>query len=725
VTGKAVSRIEGRQKVTGQAKYSADMPTKNLAYAYVAQSTIARGTIKSIDSQAAEQLPGVLAVITHANAPRVKTSQAKMSSLLLMQDNKVLHAGQHVAVVVAETFETARQAAGLLRVEYKEEKPRTDLKEKAPPDTVVGVGDDLKRGDAERAFRSATVVVDETYSTPTENHNPLEPFATIASWHGDKLTLYETTQGVFPSRDAFAAVLGIPAENVRVITHFLGGGFGSKLNTWSHAILAALAAKQVKRPVKLVLARTQMYGPVGFRPATVQKVTLGASKEGKLVAIKHTGLSETSRSNDFEESVTEGTRILYDCPNVTTSLKVARLDIGNPTWMRAPGHVTGSFALESAIDELAWALKMDPIELRRVNYAEKDPDTGRPWSSKSLKECYGRGAELFGWQNRTASPRSMRKGDKLLGMGMATALHGTYRATASAITRMLPDGSVQVQAGTQDIGTGTYTFMAQLAADALAVPISKVTVELGDTDLPPTPLSGGSMTAASVGSAVHLSALALVDKLKQLASQDKQSPLYKVPAEDIVTEGSALKQKGSSETAETYERLLVRNKVAALEGKAKAAPGSEEKKYSMHAFGAQFAEVEVDPELGSVHVTRLLGAFGAGRILNAKTARSQMIGGMIMGMGMAMFEETVIDHNLGRIVNNDLAEYHIPVHADMPHFEVLFVEEHDPYINPIGAKGVGELGITGVAAAIANAIYHATGKRIRDLPITLDKILDV
>lgn len=727
VTGKAVGqpmdRLDGRLKVSGAAQYSSDVPLENVAYAAVVQSTIARGRVSDIDAREAEKLPGVLTVLTHLNAPRVKTTKARKSSLLVLQDDSIRHSGQNIAVVVAESWETAMHAASLVKVSYQESKPKTDMGTSLSLSQTTRVGEDSARGSVKNGLQRAAAIVDETYSTPTENHNPLEPFATVASWDGDNLTLYETTQSIFPSRDGIAELLGLPPGKVRVVTHFLGGGFGCKLSVWSHAVLAALAARQVKRPVKLVMPRTRMYGPVGFRPRTLQKVKLGATKEGKLTAIKHVGFNETCTFNDFEETVTENARVLYACPNVETAERLVRVDIGNPTWMRAPGHVTGSFALESAMDELACALNLDPLELRLRNYAEKDPESGLPYSSKSLRECYRQGAERFGWQHRKPKAGSMKNGKNLVGMGMATALHGTYRAQAQASTRINPDGTVLVRAGTQDIGTGTYTIMAQVAADALGLPVAKVTAELGDTDLPRSPLSGGSMTAASVGSAVHLSSLALLQKLKKLASEDKSSPLYGTPSDQIESADQRLFKAGDRSVTDSYIDLLARNKTGTLEARSEAAPGDEREKYSMHSFGAHFVELEVDPDLCTIHLKRMVGAFGAGRILNAKTARSQMIGGMIMGVGMALFEETLMDHNLGRIVNSDFAEYHIPVHMDIPEMEVLFVEEKDSHINPIGAKGVGELGITGVAAAIANAVFHATGRRVRDLPITLDKLM--
>jgi len=570
---------------------------------------------------------------------------------------------------------------------------------------------------------TAAVKVEQTYTTPVENHNPMEPHATTAVWQGDHLLLYDATQGVFGAKKKVAAVLGISPENVRIMSYFVGGGFGCKGSVWAHVVLAAMAARQVNRPVKLVLGRMQMFGPVGFRPETMQQVSLGATREGKLTALRHAGTSITSTFDEFIEPVAKTARMIYACPHIETSHRLVRLNVGTPTYMRAPGEASGSFALESAMDELAYALKIDPIELRLRNYAEVDPDKKLPWSSKSLRECYQQGAARFGWQKRNPTPRSMRDGDTLIGWGMATATYPTNRSPASAIAQIKADGTAVVRSGSQDIGTGTYTVMTQIAADALGMPIEKIQFELGDTNLPETPVSGGSQTAASVGSAVHLAGTAARSKLLQLALTDRASPLYGAAAEDVIAQNSGFTLKNKAAKAETYGAILARHGLKTIEARADAKPGEEKEKYSMHSFGAQFAEVRVNPASGEVRVSRWVGAFGVGRLLNAKTANSQLIGGIVYGIGMALMEHTVMDPNRGRVVNADLAEYHVPVNADVPPIDVIFVDEHDPHVNPIGVKGIGEIGITGTAAAIANAVYHATGQRIRDLPITLDKLL--
>ncbi len=722
--GKPMDRVDGMLKVTGQARYSADTPDPKMAYGVLVQSTIAGGTITKIDVSSAEKLPGVLGVLTHLNAPRVKKPKTG-NPLLLLQDNVVQHAGQNIAVVVAESLETATLASQLIEVSYKAASAKTDLDRHNTADLLsVEAHKDYNRGNIADGLAQGKIHIEQTYITPTEFHNPMEPFATVAMWDNeDKLTLYETTQGVFPSRKTVAETLGMPVEKVQVIAHFLGGGFGCKLVAWSHALLTAMAAKQVKRPVKLVVQRRQMFGPVGFRPRTIQNMLLAATKEGKLTGVCHSSVSESSLFSQFVEAPSEPVQMLYACPNVNTSNRIVQLNIGAPIWMRAPGDAPGSFALESAMDELAEKIGLDPIELRLRNYAEVNPESGLPWSSKSLRQCYKTGAERFGWPERKSQPRSIQQGKYLVGRGMASATHGTYRGSAQAIAELFVDGKVTIKAGTQDIGTGTYTILTQIAADVLGVPPESVKVELGDTNLPPTPLSGGSMTAATVGSAVYDVCALLLTKLKELAASDKASVFADLPIEKIEASAGRLYKKDDSSVGELYIDVLKGNKKAVLQARAESKPNPAADAYAKQSFGAQFARVHVDSELGTVQVTRLVGVYGAGRILNAKTARSQMIGGLIFGMGMALFEEGLMDHELGRVVNSDLEHYHLPVHADMPEFDITFLEEEDPHINSIGAKGIGELGITGAAAAIVNAVYNATGVRVRDLPVSLDKLL--
>ncbi|WP_138501664.1 xanthine dehydrogenase family protein molybdopterin-binding subunit [Nostoc sp. PA-18-2419] len=729
VIGKPLNRVDGHLKVTGGARYAAEFPVAKMTYGVTIQSTIAKGKIAQIDTKAAEQVPGVLAVITHLNAPKAFGDKGGGHKLQVLQDNIVLYSGQHIGVVVAETFERAMYAASLVQVRYDEEKPTINMGEnlakaylpkgKIPKEESP----DSAHGNVNQALRAAAVRVEQTYTTPIENHNPMEPHATTAVWQGEQLLLYDATQGIFQAQQKVAGVLGIEPEKVRVMSYFVGGGFGCKGSAWSHVPLAAMAARQVNRPVKLVLGRIQMYGPVGFRPETIQQVALGATREGKLTALRHTGISQTSTFDEFIEPVGKSARMIYACPNIETSHRLVQLDEGTPTFMRAPGEASGSFALESAMDELAYGLNLDPVELRLRNHADVDPSKGLPWSSKSLIQCYKLGAEKFGWQKRNPKPRSMRDGNYLIGWGMATATYPTNRSPASAIARIMADGTAVVQSGSQDIGTGTYTVMTQVAAEALGLPVDKVRFELGDTKMPETPVSGGSQTAASVSSSVHLAGNQARNQLLQLALADRKSPLYSSNAEDVIAENGSFFLKNKSSATETYQAILARHGMKMIEARGDAKLGEEQKKFSMHSFGAQFAEVRVEPDLGEVRISRWVGTFGVGRILNAKTANSQLIGGIIYGIGMALMEHTITDPNRGRVVNHDLAEYHVPVNADVPDIQVLFVDEKDPHINPLGVKGIGEIGITGTAAAIANAVYHATGKRVRDLPITLDKLL--
>jgi xanthine dehydrogenase YagR molybdenum-binding subunit len=568
--------------------------------------------------------------------------------------------------------------------------------------------------------------IDHVYSTPFEVHNPMEPHATIAVWDSpDHLTLYDATQGVFTDRGRVASLFGLPPENVHVISPYLGGGFGSKGPVWSHVILAAMAAKQVKRPVKLAVARPQMFGMLGFRSETRQTVVAGAKSDGTLTALRHDSVMHTSTFDEFVEAASLPARMLYESPNNSTSHKLVRSDIGTHSFTRAPGEAPGTYGLEAAMDELAYQLKMDPLEFRLKNYAEADPEEKKPWSSKSLRECYRIGAERFGWSKRPFQPRSMRDGNALIGWGMASSVYPTRRSPSNARARLEADGSLLVDAGTQDLGTGTYTIMTQIAADTFGMPANRVKFRLGDTILPQTPASGGSQTAASTGSAVYLAAQALREKLVQIAVSDAHSPLSGLSAQDVVLENGRLYSRSDPSRGETFQELIARSGQPHIEAQASAKPGPEKERYSMFAFGAQFAEVRVDADLGQIKVSRMVGCFGAGRILNAKTARSQFIGGMVWGISMALHEHAVMDERLGRWVNNNLAEYHVPVNADIGEIEALWVDEKDDQVNPIGAKGIGEIGITGASAAIANAVFHATGKRVRDLPITLDKLIEV
>jgi xanthine dehydrogenase YagR molybdenum-binding subunit len=732
LVGMAIDRVDGRKKVTGGATYAAEVEVANVAYAVIVGATVGRGRIKAVEAGPAEAAPGVLAVITHHNAPKFPGITARQGAndrvVQGLQDDVVLYHDQPIAVVVADTLERAQHAACMVTAEYDAAPAIGDLDADIGaafiPETSSRTPLEITRGDVAGGLAAARHRVAVTYTTPVETHNPMEPHATIAVWHGaDHLTLYDSTQAIFNVRRRLSAMLGLAPENVRVINHFVGGGFGSKGAPWSHVVLAAIASKVTSRPVKLAITRPQAQSLVGHRPKTVQKLELGADARGLLTAIRHDVVSETSRYDQFVESCTGVTRMLYACANVATMQRLVRIDVPTPTFTRAPGESTGTFALESALDELAYAAGLDPVELRRRNHAERDPENGKPWSSKSLLECYRRGAEAIGWARRSAKLRATRDGRSLVGFGVATATRPSRQQPASARARVLADGRAIVQAGTQDIGTGTYTIMTQIAADALALALGDVRFELGDTAFPETPPSVGSFTAASTGPAVHHACLALRSKLIERAVRDPASPLHGLSADAVEAEDGALVARGDRKRRDGYAAIVARAGLPELSVELRTEASKERDAYSVHGFGAVFARVLVDEELGEVRLDRLVGAFAAGRILNPKTARSQLIGGMVWGIGQALYEHSVRDARTARMVTRDLADYHVPVHADVPDLEVLLVPEEDPHVSELGAKGLGELSTPGVAAAIANAIYHATGMRVRDLPITLDKLI--
>jgi xanthine dehydrogenase YagR molybdenum-binding subunit len=706
--GQPVSRVDGRPKVTGRATYAAEFNVPGQAHGVIVRSTAANGRIASIDTAATERAPGVIAVVTHRNAPRLAYREHKGmvdpdvgERLHVLQDDRVNHQGQPIGLVIAETLEQAGEAAALVRVNYAPEPWVTDISRAESVQPTVQKTDqgerrpsETRRGDPDAALASAEVKVDENYVIPREHHNPIEMHATIAAWEGDRLTLWDKTQWVHNTADEIAAVFGIPAENVRVISPFVGGAFGSALRTWPHVTLAALGARVARRPVKVMLSRREMYYSVGYRPHTIQRVALGASRDGKLAALVHEGSQEASTYEEYTEALLNSSRFLYASDSGSTRHQLAKMNVHTPTYMRAPGEVSGMYALESAMDELAVALKMDPVELRLRNETDQDQFKNLPFSSRSTRECYRAGAERFGWSRRNPEPRSMRDGRWLIGWGMATATYPMNYAPSSAMARILPDGTAEVSSAASDMGPGTWTSMTQVAAESLGLPIERVKFNLGDTRLPRAPVHGGSLTMASVGSAV------------QAACRKAR--------EDALARGG-----GANDLADAMRRIG-----QPVEARADLKPGDEGERFSMHAFGAVFVEVAVDPDLGETRVRRIVGAYGAGRIVNPKLTRSQCIGGMIGGIGMALMEHTVVDARNGRMPNANLAEYPVPVHADAPPvMDVIFVEEHDPHVNPLGVKGVGEIAMVGVAPAITNAIFHATGRRIRELPVTPDKLL--
>lgn len=731
--GEPLNRTDGRAKVTGAALYAGEHSFSRMAHAVIVTSTIPAGKLAAVDTAAVEKLPGVLLVLTHENATKLPAGGKAAAGtppagrlLSLLQDDEVHYNNQPVAVVVGDTLEAARHGARVLRIVYRRKDAELDFarakRSSHAPEKLQNGPTDTDRGSVDAGLRAAAAQVDATYTTPLEHHNPMEPHATVAAWDGDQLTLYDSTQYVSGTRKTVAKTLGLAVENVRVVCPYVGGGFGCKGSSWSHVVLAAMAARQAGRPVKLVLERPQMFGPVGGRPMTEQKLLIAADAGGTFTALRHEVTSTTSVFEDWTEPSAIVTRMLYACPNQQTSHRLARLNVGTPTFTRAPGEATGTFALECAIDELAYALKMDPIELRLRNYADADPESGKPWSSKSLRECYRLGAERFGWKERNPVPGSMRADGMQVGWGMATASYPANRQGASARVQLLPDGTALVSSGSQDLGTGTYTVMAQVAADVLGLPIAKVRFMLGDTNLPEAPVSGGSQTVASVSPAVREAALSALQKLVELAVADPDSPLSGIKPDEVVAQDGRLSHRGDTRRGESIAVIVARHGQP-VDATATVQPGEEKKRYSMHSFGAVFAEVRVDPMLGTISTPRIVGAYGVGKLLNRKTGHSQLMGGIVWGMSMALFEKAEYDSQTGRVANGNLAEYHVPVNADVGTIDISVVDETDPYINPLGAKGIGEIGITGVAAAIANAVYHATGKRIRDLPITLDKVL--
>ncbi|MET8141106.1 xanthine dehydrogenase family protein molybdopterin-binding subunit [Sphaerisporangium sp. NPDC005288] len=685
--GEALDRVDGLAKVTGSAMYAYDHGPADLLHAVPVEAAIARGEVVQVDVDSMLKRPGVVAAIWHGNAPRLATSD---EDLAVLQSRRVSYRGQYIAVVVAETLEDAREAARTLHVQYAPEEHDVGLRADHPkmyrPDAVnAGHPTDTEQGDPDAALASAPVVVDEVYSTPAEHNNPMEPHATVAEWHGDGLTVHEPSQNVTGLRATLASLFGMPPAHVHVVSPYVGGGFGSKAKVHPHVILAALTAKQVGRPVKMALTRRQMFAATAYRTPTIQRMRLGAEPDGRLVALTHDVFEQSSALAEFAEQAAVPSRTMYAAPHRRTTHRLVRLDVPTPSWMRAPGECPGMFALESAMDELAIACGVDPIDLRVRNEPAADPHSGLPFSSRNLVGCLREGARRFGWAGRDPRPGMRRRGRLLVGTGVAAATFPALRAPSSASARAEPDGRYTVRIAAADIGTGARTVLTQIAADALGSTPGLVTVELGDSALPRAAVAGGSMGTASWGTAVVRACEALRERLSAV--------------------GGAVPAGGLEATADTTQEVRGRQR------------------YARHAFGAQFAEVTVDADTGETRVPRLLGVFAVGRILNPKTARSQLIGGMTMGLSMALLEESIMDREFGDYLNRDLAQYHIAANADVRDVQAFWLEEDDPHLNPMGSKGIGEIGIVGTAAAIANAVHHATGVRIRDLPIRLDKLV--
>ena len=753
--GQALSRVDGRAKVTGAAPFAAEAPVKNMAYAAVVQSTVARGRITSMTTAKAEAAPGVLAVITPANMPKLKAQkEASLGETRLpLSDMSVYYVGQHLAIVVADTPERANWAATLVDVQYAGEKPRLRLDDAQAalemPKNNFGEPIQIDKGNvASAAAAPGVTVLKETYQTPTHTHNPMEMSATTAVWNGeDHLTLWDSTQDVSGTRNTIAALFGLKPANVHLLCPFTGGGFGCKGAVWPHTMMAVAAAKVVKRPVKLMLTRQQMFTSCGHRPPTEQAMMLAASKDGKLVSVSHETTTMGSTVGEYTETCGMGTSfVVYNTPNLKVTHAIRKVDIATPTFMRAPGETPGSFALESAMDELAYKLAMDPVQLRLANYAEKHPQTGQPWSSKQLRQCYQIGMERSNWATRNLKPGSTRdEQGRLVGWGMATAAYPAMTFPGTARIRVMSDGHDGVQAvgaaATQDLGTGTWTIGLQITAAQLGLPLSKVRFELGDSDFPASGVSGGSATAASLTMALTEASVALRAELLKVASVDPKSPLAGLQPTQVALRGNQLVSMADSSRSLDINALIVKSGRRYIEGQGVQAGrdrpvkvktqgesdtedyAANQHKYACHSFGAHFVQLVVDDPVPLVRVQRVISVMDIGRVLNPKTTRSQVIGGVTMGIGAALMEETLYDPNTGQPVTANLADYSVCVNPDIHTMETHFIDIPDTHFNSLGCRGVGEIGITGVAAAVANAVYHATGKRVRDLPITPDKLL--
>ncbi|WP_328885446.1 xanthine dehydrogenase family protein molybdopterin-binding subunit [Streptomyces sp. NBC_00316] len=724
--GAGVNRVDGPRKVAGAAPYPMDFDVPGQAYGALVQSTVPAGRIVRLDTTAAEAAPGVLTVLTHLNAP---TFERPMTALGIsppppLQGDRILHYGQHIAFVVAQTQEQATAAARLVSAEYETTEPLLDLMDPRAPQAENPWGTDHSRGDAAAALASAEVKVRATYRTPDNTNNPLGLAATLAAWDGDRLTVHDTTQWPSMVRTHLATVFKVPESSVRVLVPYVGGGFGMGLRVWPHVVLTVAAARRLKRPVKLVLTRPQMFTSVGHRPHGVQQIALAATRGGDLVGIDHRSLSSLAMEDEDYEPFAAGTVFAYACPNVFTQDRQVRLNIPSPCSMRAPAQAQGNFALESALDELAYELGMDPVELRLRNHADVHPVLGLPWSSNALRRCYEVGAERFGWSARNPEPRSTRDGNWLVGYGMAAVSYPWYAVGCRAQATVNGDGSALVRSAATDIGTGTYTVMTQLSAECLGLGPERVRFDLGDSDMPAAPPAGGSGLTIALGNAIHDACKRLVERFVDLAAEDSDSPLHGASAETVEVTDGRVHLAGRPDRGEAYTDILSRHGLTELTADGSSTPTSPEAlgMALSGAFGAKFVEVRVDADLGLLRVARVVSVIDGGRILNEKTGRSQIVGGTVGGIGMALFEDTVTDTPSGRIANGTFGDYLVPVNADVPELDVVFVGEPDR-ASAIGTKGIGEVGLVGVAAAVANAVYHATGKRIRSLPITLDALL--
>jgi xanthine dehydrogenase YagR molybdenum-binding subunit len=731
--GQPLTRRDGVLKVTGAAKYAADQHPLGMLYAVLAVSSIARGRVAFLDVAAAKAHPGVVEVITPANRPALakdpdEKSDPFMFRLDLLQSDRVRYANQPIAIVIAETLESAKQGAALLTPRYEVEQARIGLdatESFVPPAVGPGFPAEAHRGDVEAGLSSASKKIAVTYETPAQYHNPMEPHAIVAAWDGDTLSIDTPSQGLAFAKARLAGIFGIPPEHIHIRSPFLGGGFGCKGFITGPQVLGVIAGRAAGKPVKLVLPREQMFGPVGHRGPTRQSLRLGTDTDDKLVALDHRTKTWSSTFDDFFEPASDISHALYASPAIATSHTGVRVDVGTPSFMRAPGEASGSIALESAIDEMAHACGMDPLAFRLKNYADVEPISGKSFSSKELRECYRQGAERFGWERRPLPPRQMRDRDGLLiGWGLGTATFPAIMFAAQAKAVLYQDGSGAVEIGAHDMGQGAWTALAQIAADALGLDLDHLDFRSGSSDLPDGGIAGGSSHTATAGVAINNAGADVIVRLAELATNDDRSPLFGAGNAGVIARGGRLFRRDDEGRSENYADILGRAGLAQIQGHGESAADAEaQSSFAMYAHGAVFAEVKVDPDLGQIRATRVVGAFAAGRIINPRMVRSQLYGGMIWGVSFALHERAVMDPRSGRPMNANLAEYHIPVNADVPSLEAILVEEHDPHVNALGIKGVGEIGITGTAGAVANAVWHATGIRVRNFPITPDRII--
>ena len=719
-------RTDGILKVTGGAKYSAEYQIPGITYGVLVPSTIAKGKISNLDIKAAENAPGVIKVLSHLNVNNSVPRYAKDQALIIdrninkvFYDDQILFAGQPIAMVIADTYERAVHAASLIKADYQKAPHQTNLElhianAVAPNPNAK----DYVRNQID-AYKDAEVFIEAEYDQPNHIHNPMELGSIIAHWEGDGLTVYDKTQGVFGSQRHYASLYEMDSKKVRVIAPHVGGAFGMALHSWPYQDATVIAAKITNRPVKTMLTRMQMFTMVGYRPETKQFVGIGASKDGVLQGITHKAWAVTSSFDNFTEGTVRPSQFMYKCPNVNTIYRLVKMDVSNPIWMRGPGEATGMYALECAMDELAYKLKMDPIELRLKNYAVINPENELPWSSKFLDECYEIGAKKIGWSNRNPKPRSMKENGMMVGYGVGSGVFNAGRSSATARATIDETGKLTIQSAASDIGPGTGIMMKKVAMDAFQTEGKEVFVELGDTNLPPAPTQGGSNTTSTVGSAVYDVCTALKEKMVQVYHQFMISNGQQHAYENFSFKNGAIILAGKSTS---YTDLIKKAGLKELSVTRESKAGNERQKYAFNSFAVHFVKVHIHPFTGMVKVVQVVSAVDAGKIISEKQARSQMIGGVVGGIGMALTEEGIYDHRFGVYANNNFADYHVPVHADIPPIDILFVNKPDPYINPIGAKGLGEVSIIGLAPAIANAVFHATGKRVRALPITLDKI---